>query len=139
MILAPGQTATLSVDLCPRQHGKRYGDRDGHQQCVQFPNNNCPVRHRHNVGFALRILILDRQHVFRDWLQHLPRGTTSGGPYTRLTANPVANMNYMDSSVQAGQTYYYVVTSVTSSNAESARTQARWLQMFLNRDNTHHS
>ncbi len=48
------------------------------------------------------------------------RGTTSGGPYTKLTASADSNTTYADDSVQAGLTYYYVVTSVSSSGAESA-------------------
>ncbi len=48
------------------------------------------------------------------------RGTTSGGPYTKLTASVDSNTSYADDSVQAGLTYYYVVTSVNSSGAESA-------------------
>lgn len=48
------------------------------------------------------------------------RGTTSGGPYTKLTASPVAGLAYTDTSVQAGQTYYYVATTVDSNNNESA-------------------
>jgi fibronectin type 3 domain-containing protein len=47
------------------------------------------------------------------------RGTTSGGPYTKLTASVDSNTSYADNSVQAGLTYYYVVTSVNSSGAES--------------------
>jgi Abnormal spindle-like microcephaly-assoc'd, ASPM-SPD-2-Hydin/Immunoglobulin I-set domain len=47
------------------------------------------------------------------------RGTTSGGPYTKLTASVDSNDSYADNSVQAGLTYYYVVTSVNSSGAES--------------------
>jgi len=47
------------------------------------------------------------------------RGTQSGGPYTKLTATPVAGTNYTDSAVQAGQTYYYVATAVDSNNNES--------------------
>jgi fibronectin type 3 domain-containing protein len=44
----------------------------------------------------------------------------SGGPYTRLTGTPVAAMSYTDTTVQAGKTYFYVVTAVDSSNVESA-------------------
>jgi hypothetical protein len=44
------------------------------------------------------------------------RSTTSGGPYTKLTAvTPVAGLGYIDSTVFSGQTYYYVVTAVNSS------------------------
>ncbi len=44
----------------------------------------------------------------------------SGGPYTKLTSTPDAATSYTDGSVQAGQTYYFVVTAVDSSNVESA-------------------
>jgi fibronectin type 3 domain-containing protein len=42
------------------------------------------------------------------------RGTTSGGPYTRLNSSAVTGLNYTDENVQAGQTYYYVLTSIGS-------------------------
>ena len=42
-------------------------------------------------------------------------GTKSGGPYTKLTSTPTAGTSYTDNTVQAGLTYYYVVTSVDSS------------------------
>lgn len=48
------------------------------------------------------------------------RGTTSGGPYTKLNSSPRAEITYEDLSVQAGTTYYYVATAVDSSNNESA-------------------
>jgi fibronectin type 3 domain-containing protein len=48
------------------------------------------------------------------------RGSASGGPYARLTTAADANTAYTDSSVQSGQTYYYVTTSVDASNVESA-------------------
>jgi hypothetical protein len=46
--------------------------------------------------------------------------TTSGGPYTKLTASPVDATTYTDTAVVAGMTYYFVVTSVNSENVESA-------------------
>lgn len=48
------------------------------------------------------------------------RGTVSGGPYTRLNPSVDANTVYTDSSVQSGQTYYYVTTALDSQNVESA-------------------
>ena len=47
------------------------------------------------------------------------RGSQSGGPYTMV--NPVleASTSFVDSNVQTGQTYYYVVTSVDSGSHES--------------------
>jgi hypothetical protein len=48
------------------------------------------------------------------------RGSTSGGPYAKLTSTPDANTAYVDSTVVASHTYYYVTTAVNSSGQESA-------------------
>jgi hypothetical protein len=43
------------------------------------------------------------------------RGTTPGGPYpTELNSLPISGTAYTDATVQAGQTYYYVVTAVAN-------------------------
>jgi hypothetical protein len=47
------------------------------------------------------------------------RGTLSGGPYTKLNSSPLGTA-YTDTTVQAGQTYYYVATALDASNNESA-------------------
>lgn len=47
------------------------------------------------------------------------RGSTSGGPYTRLNQSLVTGTAYTDGAVGAGQTYFYVVTAVDASNKES--------------------
>jgi ribosomal protein S8E len=45
------------------------------------------------------------------------RGTTSGGESaTPLNSSPINGIKYCDSTVQAGQTYYYVVTAVASND-----------------------
>jgi len=46
------------------------------------------------------------------------RGSISGGPYTFVSSSGTVT-NYTDSNVQSGQTYYYVVTALDSSNNES--------------------
>jgi hypothetical protein len=52
-------------------------------------------------------------------LTNVYRATTSGGPYTKLNATPFIGVTYVDSTVQSGQTYYYVVRAVDSSGNES--------------------
>jgi hypothetical protein len=47
------------------------------------------------------------------------RSTTSGGSYTKLNTSLVVPTSYTDSTVQAGLTYYYVVTAVDTSGDES--------------------
>jgi fibronectin type 3 domain-containing protein len=48
------------------------------------------------------------------------RSTVSGGPYTKINSSLVNATTYVDTGVTAGQTYYYVVTSVDASSVESA-------------------
>jgi hypothetical protein len=48
------------------------------------------------------------------------RSTISGGPYAKLNPSVDATADYTDDSVSSGTTYYYVVTSVDSSNIESS-------------------
>lgn len=48
------------------------------------------------------------------------RSTISGGPYQKLTPYRTLRTSYVDGTVQAGQTYYYVATAIDSSGNESA-------------------
>ncbi len=48
------------------------------------------------------------------------RGTVSGGPYTKINSIVDATTTFTDTTVQAGQTYYWVVTAVNSGNVQSA-------------------
>jgi hypothetical protein len=43
---------------------------------------------------------------------YLYRSSTSGGPYTQLNASPITALSYTDTAVSAGQTWYYVCSTV---------------------------
>jgi fibronectin type 3 domain-containing protein len=47
------------------------------------------------------------------------RGAAPGGPYTKLNASTDGGTSYADTSVQAGQIYYYVTTAVDQAGLES--------------------
>jgi fibronectin type 3 domain-containing protein len=47
------------------------------------------------------------------------RSTVSGGPYAKINSSLVAALDYTDSTVQSGTTYYYVATAADSSGNES--------------------
>jgi hypothetical protein len=49
------------------------------------------------------------------------RSTALSGTYSKINSTLEANTAYTDSTVAAGQTYYYAATSVSSSGQESAR------------------
>src|SRR4029077_8775896 len=48
------------------------------------------------------------------------RGSVSGGPYARMNSSAVTITSYNDNGVQRGQTYFYVVTSLSLNNVESS-------------------
>jgi len=47
------------------------------------------------------------------------RSTTNGAGYTKLNGSLVSLVNYTDSTVANGTTYYYVTTAVDGSGLES--------------------
>ena len=47
------------------------------------------------------------------------RGTVSGGPYTKLNNLPTALLTFTDTTVQSGNTYFFVTTAVDGSGNES--------------------
>jgi Abnormal spindle-like microcephaly-assoc'd, ASPM-SPD-2-Hydin len=47
------------------------------------------------------------------------RGTVAGGPYTKLNSASDVITSYTDTSVTAGQTYYYLTTAVDNQGVES--------------------
>ncbi|MDJ0838311.1 MAG: collagenase [Acidobacteriota bacterium] len=49
------------------------------------------------------------------------RGTSSGGPYTRLTGSTVGGTSYADTGVSNGTTYYYRISAVDTSGNESVQ------------------
>jgi uncharacterized repeat protein (TIGR03803 family) len=48
------------------------------------------------------------------------RGTSASGPYTQINPTLDPNLSYSDSTVQAGDTYYYVTTAVDNQGVQSA-------------------
>jgi len=51
---------------------------------------------------------------------HVYRAVTSGGPYTKVNSALIVGTSYLDTTVRAGQTYYYVATALDAGNNESA-------------------
>ncbi len=47
------------------------------------------------------------------------RGSTSGGPYQKISAAPVASTSFTDTAVSSGVTYYYVATALSNAGLES--------------------
>jgi fibronectin type 3 domain-containing protein len=48
------------------------------------------------------------------------RGTKTGGPYTKVNSSLNVDTTFTDTTVAAGNTYFYVVTAVDGSGTESS-------------------
>ena len=119
LILAPGQAATLSVTFTPSSAATVPGS-----VTVTSNATNSPITitlsgtgvqaasHSATINWSASSSTVNGYNVYRS--------SASGGPYTKINSALVTTTSYTDSTVQAGQTYYYVVTSVDSSNIESA-------------------
>jgi hypothetical protein len=55
---------------------------------------------------------------------HVYRAVTSGGPYTKVNSALNVGTSYLDTTVRAGQTYYYVATPYGQQRALSNQAQA---------------
>jgi hypothetical protein len=115
-IITPGQVVTLNVTFAPAATGGVTGS-------VTIASNasNSPVvvglsgsgvlAHTATLGWTASTSTVIGYNIYR--------GTVSGGPYTLVNPSIVAGTQYVDSTVLAGQTYYYVATAVASGNVES--------------------
>jgi fibronectin type 3 domain-containing protein len=54
---------------------------------------------------------------------YIERATTSGGPYQVLNSSKDTATSYVDSTVQAGKEYFYVIVAVNTSGQESTPSQ----------------
>jgi hypothetical protein len=119
-ILGPDQSTTLRVAFAPVSAGSVHGDVVVTSNAATSPmtvslSGNAVKPTAHSVALtwsASKSSGVVGYNVYR--------GTTSGGPYTKLTPSAIPETRYTDTSVEAGRIYYYVVTSVDSSGVESS-------------------
>ena len=118
-IVKPGQTATLNVTFAPAGTGLIPGSATVTSNATNSPavvtlsgtGVQAAVSHSVTLTWTASTSTVSGYNVYRS--------AVSGGPYTKLTSAPIAATTYMDTTVQSGQTYFYVVTSVDSSALES--------------------
>jgi hypothetical protein len=118
-IVTPGQTATLNVTFAPAGTGLITGsvtvtsNASKATAAVTLSGTGVQtVAHSATLTWTASTSTVSGYNVYRS--------TVSGGPYTKLNSTLVAATTYVDTAVQAGQIYYYVVTSVDSGGVESA-------------------
>ena len=118
-IVKPGQTATLNVTFAPSGTGSLPGTVQVISTATNSPASVTlsgtgvqTVSHSVTLNWVASTSVVTGYNVYRSAI--------SGGPYTKLNSGLIAATTYVDTTVQSGQTYFYVVTSVDSSNVESA-------------------
>jgi Abnormal spindle-like microcephaly-assoc'd, ASPM-SPD-2-Hydin len=115
MFLAAGQTKTFSVTFDPSASGPLSGD-------VKFITDVAGSADVMLSGVGIHAVTLNwNASTSADVVGYnVYRGTTSGGPYTKINTSLVQGTTYTDTTVQKCVTYYYVTTAVNSSGLESA-------------------
>ena len=115
-IITPGQVVTLNVTFAPAATGSVTGTVTVASNASNSPTSislsgSGLLAHSATLNWTASTSTVIGYNIYR--------GTVSGGPYALVNASPVAGIQYVDSNVAAGQTYYYVATAVASGNVES--------------------
>jgi hypothetical protein len=118
-IITPGQTATLNVTFTPATAALIPGGVTVTSNASNSPGTVTlsgtgvqAASHSVTVSWTASTSTVSGYNVYRS--------SVSGGPYTKMNSGLIAGTSYLDSAVTSGQTYFYVVTSVTSGGVESA-------------------
>jgi hypothetical protein len=117
--LSPNQSTSVSVQFAPSVGGSASGsatvlsNATGGGSTVSLSGTGVvpTVQHSIALNWAASTTSVAGYNVYRS--------TVSGSSYAKMNASPVGGVSYADSSVQSGQTYYYVATSVDASGNES--------------------
>ena len=121
LTLAPSQSLTFNVSFSPSSIGSVSGTvsltNDSSTPNLQLPVTGTAIAPNtvHKVVLAWTPPTTSQVVGYNTY-----RGTTSGGPYTKVSLSPAATTSYTDQDVQAGNAYFYVVTSVAADTSESA-------------------
>ncbi len=116
--LSPNQSSAVSVQFAPSAAGLAGGsatilsNATGSKSVSLSGTGVAPtVQHSIALNWGASTTSVIGYNVYRS--------SASGSSYARINASPVGGVSYADSSVQSGQTYYYVATSVDASGNES--------------------
>jgi len=118
-VVTSGNTATLTVTFTPTSGSTVTGN-----VVVASTASNTPI----NIALTGTGVAQVQHSVALSWTASTSntvvgykvyRGTQSGGPYTLITNTPVTGTTFTDTTVVAGQTYFYVVTAVDGGGNES--------------------
>jgi hypothetical protein len=118
LTLQPGQSDSVPVVFAPASTGNVSGN-------ISIATNSATA----SVALSGSGIVASSTHtVSLSWLAststgmagyYVERGTVSGGPYQILNSSPETGTSYVDSTVQNGTEYFYVVVAVSTGGQES--------------------
>ncbi len=116
--LAAGQSMSFSVTFAPKTAGSVSGSVTITSNAADSPTVETlsgTGTNAHSVSLSWTASTSTNISGYNVY-----RSSASGGPYTKVNGSLITGTSYTDTTVQAGQTYYYVATAVNSSSVESS-------------------
>ena len=117
--LAPDQSATITVEFCPKTAGSLLGkvtvssNAAGSPLVIQLSGAGTEKSQQASVDLKWDESTAKVTGYF------VYRSSKPSGPYAKLNPEAISGTSYSDTTVVSGQEYFYVVTSVNSANIES--------------------
>ena len=118
LTLTAGQSTTFTVTFAPATSGTLTGIINVVSNATNSPvtvglsgTGVQPVSHSVALTWNASTSPVGGYYVYR--------GSHSGGPYTKLNLSSLIALTFTDGAVQAGQTYFYVISAVDSNTVES--------------------
>jgi Abnormal spindle-like microcephaly-assoc'd, ASPM-SPD-2-Hydin/HYDIN/CFA65/VesB-like, Ig-like domain len=116
--LAAGQSATFTAIFAPATSGTLTGSINVVSNATNSPlaialsgTGAQAASHSVSLAWNASLSLVAGYDIYR--------GTQAGGPYTKLNSSSLVDLTYTDGAVQAGQTYFYVVSAVDSNGLQS--------------------
>src|ERR1700675_2083824 len=116
--LSPSQSITLTVQYSPTTAASTTGSLAIVSNATAGPSA-IPIS-GNGVAQAQHTVVLSWNASTSATGYNIYRSGTSGSGYARVNSGPDGVLSYSDTSVQNGQTYFYVTTAVDGSGQESA-------------------
>lgn len=118
LIIAAGSSAVLNVIFAPSASGTLSGSvtvtSNASDATVTIALAGAAVQ---TASHSVTLSLADSGSSVAGY--NVYRASSSGGPYTRLNTPLITSTTYVDATVAATQTYYYVGTSVDSAGTET--------------------
>ncbi|MDQ1410288.1 MAG: hypothetical protein QOJ41_2023 [Acidobacteriaceae bacterium] len=121
LTVSPGQFITVRVTFTPYSIGSLTG-----RLTITSNAQNSPA----NIALSGTGVASSGHSVALSWISssstvagyNVYVSSSSAGPYSLLNTSPVPTTSFVDTTVQAGNTYYFRITSVSGSYQESVPT-----------------